>query len=116
MKCEDEGVVLMEDEYIVRMPPIREYKIRIKGGNVEKASPPNLVVEDEVMDAMEICGWDELSDEAWEGFEKLAEESAPKLLLDQTDLSSEFITPPTTLLDKIRYWSFDDWIDWLMGR
>lgn len=88
----------MEDDYVVRMPPVREYKIRMRVGKVEKASPPNLVIEDEVMDAMEISGWDNLSDEAWEEFEKLVEESEPG-----------------TFLERL-YWTISDWKDWLMGR
>ncbi len=89
---------LIEDDYIVRMPPLRGAHEDWKSG---KATPPNPVMEDEVVDAMEICesdecfgcrygscdtcpplvglytefkAWDELSDEAPGNFEGLLAE------------------------------------------
>jgi len=68
------------------------------------------VTEDEVRDAMELCGcglakemccWDELSDEALVEFEGLVDESESG--------------QPSTPLDWLRYWAHDDWIDWLMN-
>ena len=52
-------------------------------------------MEDEVRDAMGICGWDELSDKALLEFEGLIDDSAPPAL--------EF------------EWGYDDWKDWLKG-
>lgn len=98
------------DDYIVQMPPIREYTVRARVKSVGKATPPVAVLEDEVKDAMEICGcglakemccWDELSDDALVEFEKLVDESA----YGQPHLP-----------DKLRFWTFDDWIDYFMGR
>ena len=99
---EDTMDSLVVDDYIVRMPPVRAYTVRVKVKSVEKAIPPVVVLEDEMKDAMEICGHDfanELSDEALVEFERLIDQSAP----------------PAVWVETL-YWTLDDWIDWLMGR
>jgi len=103
----NEGYLMIEDDYIVRMPPKKSYTVhaRIKK---DKGTPCFAGLIDEVKVTMEICGcglakelccWDELSDEALAEFENLIDESAP----------------PETFWDKLQYWTFDDWIDYLRG-
>jgi len=71
------------------------------------------VIEDEVRDTMEICEcglakemccWDELSDEALVGFERLLDESAPW---------GHHWTYDNWVVDQLPM--ADDWQDWLMG-
>jgi len=153
------------------MPPFTHIRGPGVGEEIEVCDPEfRLLIEDEVMDAMAICGWDELSDEALRNFEGLVDESAliiqgcaeycdchyrpcnicPTPNADsyiefraQNDSNGEtwgaffaLIGPlykslkilqnnfedlvdqsaaPAMFLDKIRYWTLDDWKDWLMG-
>lgn len=117
---------LTEDDHIVRMPPLKSYTVRARIKSVEKGTP-RFALEDEVMDAMTIQGhafgddeysntcptdvdpdslyselraWDELSDEALRDFERLADQSAPP-------------ERGETFWDRLRNWTFDDWIDYL---
>ena len=111
---------LIEDDYNVRMPPLREYPVRVRIKSVTKGTPrfvgmedecygcrygscdtcpPNLWWKDEIRDVMGICEWDELSDEVLEGFERLVDQSAP----------------PEIVWCRQRPWTENDWIDWLKG-
>jgi len=106
-----------EDDYIVRMPPLSTYPIRVKIKSVEKGVPRFVGLEDEVKDAMEICGcglakemccWDEFGDEALAEFERLIDQSTP--FLDESALAYvrserawsyglETLEPKTPLVD-----------------
>ena len=83
-----------------------------------KLRPVTEGVEDEVRDAMEICAWDELSDDALENFEGLLADLRLKAHVDEETLNGfeELVdqsASPHILAEE--YWTYDDWKDWLMG-
>ena len=113
------------DDYIVRMPPISSYPIRVKIKSVTKGTPRFVGLEDEVMDAMEICEWDKLSDEALENFEGLLAElklkthvlsKLDKETLEEFEKMVDESSPPEIVDGIQQLWTEDDWMDWLMGK
>jgi hypothetical protein len=83
------------------------------------------VTEDEVKDTMEICGCglakelccgDGMSDESLGLLAELRLKAHvdDKALKDFEELVDQS-APPETFWDKLRFWTFDDWKDWLMG-
>ena len=118
----DNGVVdalkFLSDDYIVRMPPVREYTVRAKIKSIEKGVPRFAGLEDEVMDAMEICRWDELSDEALENFEGLLAELRLKAYVGNEALEEfeELIRESEPPVDyELSDCTVDGWTDWLIG-
>jgi len=87
---------------IVRLPPLHSYPVRVK--YLGKGTPCFVGLEDEVMDAMEVCEWDELSDEALENL--LAELRLKAGVGDEAFKDFEELVdqsaPPVTFFDKIR--------------
>ena len=83
-------------------------------------------MEDEVKDTLEICGVGRIWIAPfmdWTDFNKLAEESSPQGYIRQWEsrakLYPDYVAHPCvwelTFLDKIRFWTLSDWVDWLKG-
>lgn len=131
-----DALEFLSDDYIVRMPPVREYTVRAKIKSIEKGVPR--FVEDECLGCrygscntcpplnVEFKDWDELSDEALETL--LVEHGDKKLLAEfrlKAHVGGEALkdfeelvdqsAPPETFWDRLKYWTVDFW-DWFMGR